>query len=87
MIDGYKFIERESPRHEPKIIGTNAPVSWVVREIELGATVESLYKHYCGKVPRDAFEEATRYGRENSIEIQGYIQESIKSSGMRFKTR
>jgi len=87
MIDGYRFIERETARHEPQIARTRATVSWVVREIELGATVDSLYRHYEAKVPREAFEEAVRYGQENSVEIQGYIQESIKSSGMRFKTR
>ena len=87
MIEGYKFIERESPRHEPKIVGTRATVPWVVREIELGGTVDRLYKHYREKVPREAFEEAVRYGKENSAEIQQYIQESIKRSGIHFRTR
>lgn len=86
-IEGYRFIVRDSPNHEPRIQGTNAPISWVARELELGTTVEQLIKHYRGRMIKEMLDEAVRYIKEHPDEIRGYITESIKKSGTSFKTR
>ncbi len=90
MINGYRYITRESPEHEPIIVGTRLTVTWIIRDLEGGealSEIESILEDWQGRVTREMINEALDYYKVHKLEIDGYISESIKRSGTVFKTR
>lgn len=86
MIPGYRFIERQSPEHEPNIVGTRLTVTHVAGLLYYAkGSIEELINNWEGRLSKEMVDEAIAYYESNKAEIDGYIAESRSKSGMILK--